>query len=92
MQEITCTALTRFADYAKICEQNSYNVRLQIAIFLLSLFRNPSSLDNFRNKFDLTAHFMIDNPVRVKGGLSLRNCMRHGVWNGINMRNTIYTE
>ena len=30
------------------------------------------------------------NPVRVKGGKSLRNGMWHGVRNGIIMRNTIY--
>ena len=29
-------------------------------------------------------------PVRVKGGMSLRNGMWHGVRNGIIMRNTIY--
>ena len=28
--------------------------------------------------------------VRVKGGMSLRNGMWYGVWNGIIMRNTIY--
>ena len=30
------------------------------------------------------------NSVRVKGGMSLRNGMWHGVRNGIIMRNTIY--
>ena len=32
------------------------------------------------------------NPVRVKGGMSLRNGMWHGLRNGIIMWNVIYAE
>ena len=32
------------------------------------------------------------SPVRVKGGMSLRNEMWHDSWNGITMRNLIFAE
>ena len=32
------------------------------------------------------------SPVRVKGGMSLRNGMWHGLWNDIIMRNLIYPD
>ena len=64
------------------------------ALVIILLQRKPRELNSLRLEFPkadcLWRRKRALQAVRVKGGMSLRNSMWHGVRNGIIMPNTIY--
>ena len=61
-------------------------------LYATKVFKNFRGTISLRSKRFLLCVFRCLTAVRVKGGMSFRNGMWHGVRNGIIMRNTIYVR